>query len=667
MKTTLLILVLIIPLLFFGQITTPVIKARFGVDGDLRANYFNGAVQTGNDDWFNLIAADTSGKAVIDTTGAASILSGYNSDVSPWPKRMATFYRGMSKPKFSLINNRLWLDALFVRDYHGNDQTVFTSGSDKNGMSPFNWTGGTQSIPDKNDILDMFVHVRRAGPNTTDSLWMFGGLSLDQTSGNRYFDFEMYQTDIYFDRVSGKWYGYGPDAGHTSWKFDAAGNITTPGDIIFSAFYQSSTLTFIEARIWVSKTDWQTVAPTAFNWSGQFDGASAGATYGYASIVPNTAGAFYTGMVSTGTSTWAGPFGLVLQDNSLAYSNPGPPSATNSKYVADQFMEFSVNLSKLGLDPVTLLGGDICGSPFNRIVVKTRASSSFTAELKDFVAPTDLFLAARADLETQTPIICATNSVSKIYVKDSVSTSTYTWTTTNGHIVGSTTGASINVDTAGTYIVRQYLQAGCSLYASDTLAILQFSNCFVLENNLIDFKASLNDQMTSRLNWTVLHNEATKSFIIERSFDGMNFIPVGSMNTEESESQVVAYNYNDAIRGIPFRDIYYRIKINDIAGRTVYSEIAKVSVTIASKNNVTVIPNPVKDVLNLSISSTAERKAQVTIYDYMGKMVQTVTVLLDKGNNVVSLYSLVNKPRGFYEAVVIMDNELISRKISLTH
>jgi hypothetical protein len=41
----------------------------------------------------------------------------------------------MSRPKFS-INNRLWLDAIFVRDYHGNDSTVFTAGSDKNGMSP---------------------------------------------------------------------------------------------------------------------------------------------------------------------------------------------------------------------------------------------------------------------------------------------------------------------------------------------------------------------------------------------------------------------------------------------------------------------------------------------------------------------------------------------------
>jgi hypothetical protein len=71
MKTYLLFVLILLTnaLLVSAQITTPIIKARFGVDGDLRANYFNGAVQTANDDWFNLNAADTSGKGVIDTTG----------------------------------------------------------------------------------------------------------------------------------------------------------------------------------------------------------------------------------------------------------------------------------------------------------------------------------------------------------------------------------------------------------------------------------------------------------------------------------------------------------------------------------------------------------------------------------------------------------------------
>jgi len=207
-----------------AQITTPSLRAAFGVDADLRANFFNGFVASGNDDWFNNGTGGT-GFFVIDTTGAAAIVAGYLSDVSPWPKRMAPLFRSMSRPKFDTINNRIWLDAIFVRDYHGNDSTVFTSGSDKNGMSPANWTGGTQGIPDKNDILDVFMHVKRAGKLSTDSLWMFGGLSLDNTTGNRYFDFEMYQTDIYYDRATGKFYGYGADAGHTSWQFDAAGNV----------------------------------------------------------------------------------------------------------------------------------------------------------------------------------------------------------------------------------------------------------------------------------------------------------------------------------------------------------------------------------------------------------------------------------------------------------
>src|SRR4030095_4250934 len=130
-------------------------------------------------------------------------------------------------PPFSVVNNRLLIDAVFIRDYHGDDSTIFASGSNKNGMSPASWSAPiAQSIPDKNEISDMFVHARRSGPNSTDSLWMFGGLSIENTTGDRYFDFEMYQTDIYFNTPTLSFFGYGPDAGHTAWQFDAAGNIT---------------------------------------------------------------------------------------------------------------------------------------------------------------------------------------------------------------------------------------------------------------------------------------------------------------------------------------------------------------------------------------------------------------------------------------------------------
>jgi hypothetical protein len=656
----LLFFLLVWPLFLQAQIVSPIIKARFGVDGELRTNFFGGSVVSGNDDWFNNGTAGT-GEFVIDTTGAFSIVAGYNLDVSPFPRRMASFYRTMSKPPFSIVANRLWLDAIFVRDYHGTDTTVFTSGSDKNGMSPQYWTGGIQGIPDKNDILDMMVHVRRAGPNNTDSLWLFGGISLDNTTGNRYFDFEMYQTDIYYDRPSGKFYGYGADEGHTAWTFDAAGNIVRPGDIIFSGEFQSGTLSKIEARIWVSRNDWMTVVPTAFNYSGFFDGASAGSVYGYASISPNTLGAFYTGLGSPNAS-WAGPFGLVLQNNTLQYASPAPASTTNSRYVTDQFIEFSVNLTKLGLDPVTLLGGDICGAPFNRIVVKTRSSASFTSELKDFVAPTDLFLAPRVDIMSETPIICDTGSISEIHVTNPMATSFYQWTTPNGNIVGTTTGTSIVVDTPGTYIVTHYLQAGCSVYATDTIVIDRFSICEVLSNNFHDFRARL-DRDEVLLDWKVYTNQYVKHFDVERSLNGSDFVSLGRIFSDPEKQTLADYNFVDDATHLKGRTVYYRIRMVTITNSVTYSYIVQVIIPGTGKSIVTIVPNPVRDVLNIQVGSFAENTLRVDITDQSGKLLLTSKTMVRNGYNVHSISGFANYPPGVYMAVVRVGTEVFREKI----
>jgi hypothetical protein len=252
MKTLLLLIFSLFTFTTYSQVTTPIIKANFGVDADLRANYFNNFNLNGNDDWFNNGTAGF-GEMVIDTAGAASIMSRYLVDPA---FRHLPFYRTMRHPQYSIINNRLWIDAIFIRDYHGGpgyrDSTAF-DGSNKNGQNPNVWVGAPNNVLDKNDIADMMVHVRRAGTSKFDSLWFLGGISLQGTSGNRYFDFELYQTDIFYSRSTGKFSGYGPDEGHTSWQFDASGNIIAPGDVIFSAEYSSQSLTALEARIWVHR------------------------------------------------------------------------------------------------------------------------------------------------------------------------------------------------------------------------------------------------------------------------------------------------------------------------------------------------------------------------------------------------------------------------------
>lgn len=619
MKTLLPFFLLLLTITASAQITTPIIKAGFGVDGELKANFYNGSLSNGNDDWF--LDNTGVGRNVIDTTGAAAIVAGYLSDVSPWKKRMSSFYRPMSVPQFSIVNNKLWLDALFVRDYHATDTTVFVSGSNKNGDSPASWMGGIQGVPDKNDILDMFMHVRRAGPNRTDSLWMFGGLSLDNTTGQRYFDFEMYQTDIYYDRPTGKWFGFGPDAGHTSWQFDAAGNVTRPGDIIFSAEYQSSTLTKIEARIWINKA-YLSTTPAGFNWSGQFDGAGTGAQYGYASILPKTSGAFYTGLGS-GNNTWTGPFQLVLVDNSLA-----------TNYSRDQFMEFSVNLTKLGLDPVTTFGSDICGTPFNRIVVKTRSSASFTSELKDFVAPTDLFLAPRAQAVADVPFYCGPVGVSNLSVINPSASSVYTWSTTDGHFTNVPTGPYVTVDSPGTYIVKQQLAAGCNPYAYDTLTILHDASCIPMANRITGLRGSIKYN-TANLNWTTKANKETVYFEVERSINGRDFMKVGTVMADSPNGEA-DYSFDDNIATIGVASVYYRLRAVMHVGQANYSGIIMLS-TRQDQKAINLFPNPVNDVLQLSVPSATRQEAKVSIFDISGSLLRSESFMLNNGVNILQM------------------------------
>jgi hypothetical protein len=98
MKKLLSLILILIPAFALSQITTPVVRANFGVDGELRSNFFNGGVLNGNDDWFR--NSGTPGEGIIDTTGAAFITSKYATDAN---FRKIPFFRGMQFPQFSVV------------------------------------------------------------------------------------------------------------------------------------------------------------------------------------------------------------------------------------------------------------------------------------------------------------------------------------------------------------------------------------------------------------------------------------------------------------------------------------------------------------------------------------------------------------------------------------
>ncbi|WP_276502294.1 T9SS type A sorting domain-containing protein [Terrimonas pollutisoli] len=603
-----------------AQIVTPFIKANFGVDADLKANFFNGSLSPGNDDWFNDGTPGT-GVFVIDTTGAAAMMSQYIADPT---LRKKSFTRGMNYPMYSTVNGKLLYDALYVRDHNKNDSTAFVS-SNKNGESPAIWSGATTPIPVKNDINDVMVHVRRDGPALTDSLWFFAGVSIHGSTGSRYFDFELYQTDIFFNKADSSFYNYGAEAGHTAWQFDAVGNVTRPGDVIFTAEFSNAGLELLEARIWIDKSS-LSLTPAPFSWNGAFDGDGTSAQYGYASIKPKTGGIFYGGNQCT-NNTWGGPFGFVDVTN---------VSITN--YASPDFMEIAVNMTKLGLDPYTILGSS-CNLSFRKVFAKTRSSNSFTSSLQDFVGPYSIARPETAAVTGNLSLFCGSGpGFSQLSVTNPLSTSTYTWSTPNGNIVTTPAeGTTIVANMPGTYIVNQTLISGCSSYSTDTIVLIKdLTRCMILAAEDLQLNAKSNNSDVL-LTWTSTAKDVLK-YEVERSIDNRSFQTIGSINATSNSVAEKNYQAIDQINHLNAGKIYYRLKITSTNFLVNYSQ------TISIKNNnglaadFTITPNPASDYLQIGFRKIMKAGMSVKIYNNLGTEVRSLQ--LKNENEKISLRQL---------------------------
>jgi hypothetical protein len=533
------------------------------------------------------------------------------------------------------LNNHLLLDAIFQRDFHGNDSTVFAAGSNKNGMSPSLWSCPiSQGVPDKNDILDAYTHVRRDGVNATDSAWMFAAISIENTTGSRYFDFELYQSNLVYDRSTQTFSGYGPDAGHTSWIFDAAGNITKPGDIIFTAEFGSSGLSLVEARIWINKSQ-LSVNPATFSWGGKFDGDGMAATFGYANIEPKTPGDFYSGIQNTLVKTWAGPFSLVRVDNSVVTS-----------YLQKQFMEFAVNLTKLGIDPASF-SNNACGSPFRRVLVKSRASTSFTAELKDFIAPFSMFNYDKVDANAFVQYYFETfPAAATIQVYNALSTSVYTWTTNNGSINGSPTGPVITVNKPGTYYVTQQLHSQCPPNSIDSVVLLFDSVCAILKVDITRFNVT-SDGKDIMIKWEINDNELVEKFVMQYSTDNLVFHELGILPVNQSSGIT---NYDFAFRNKNSDPvIYFRLQV---VGRDGVSKFSRTISVKSSKQEIThlpvIFPNPASEEIWISLEASEKSRIMVSLSDISGRLIHGLEMPVIKGGNVLSLHNLVQLSPGIY-------------------
>lgn len=432
--------------------TTGCVAHLFGVDCGLYSNiieYGTGTPAAGSKDFF--YSAGT-GLGVIDESDPATIQALLQAGGNP------TYVRRMNVPVSATVDGHLMIDAVFARDHFGGtggiDQTSFNTAS-KNGEDPAIWDPGPQNVLGKNDIIDVAGHMFREGDELTDHLWFTGIINRAEPGGDAYMDFEFYIKQISYDPVTGFESG-GPDEGHTAYKFkatpepDGTYNIISVGDFILNVqLTNGGTYPTVEVRIWVSRADYNADKhPVGFTWGSEFDGASTGSNFGYASIVPTSTDLQICGLVNVdGEMPAAPPWGSLNTKNNIWVTN----------YSAYSVTEVGVNITHLGLDHASLLGIDPCNFPIHTFMAKTRASNSFTAQLKDFCGPYGWGQAELEGIVLGSSQFDCSNSFATITLSPIRDDATYLWTTDDGEIDGSNTNDTITVVKPGTYTVHTTL------------------------------------------------------------------------------------------------------------------------------------------------------------------------------------------------------------------
>jgi len=152
---------------------------------------------------------------------------------------------------------------------------------------------------------------------------------------------------------------------------------------------------------------------------------------------------------------------------------------------------------------------------------------------------------------------------------------------------------------------------------------------------LLEFKGSIvnNDGL---LQWKTENESNTLAFVIERSSDGRDYKAIGSV-TASNLPGTHFYGYTDAnivSMGVPV--LYYRLKQTDIDGQYSYSNIVTLAIN-SNRNHITLYPNPVKNKINLTITTSQHENLQWLLIDNTGRTIKSGMYDLSRGSTAVTI------------------------------
>ncbi|MBO9699239.1 MAG: T9SS type A sorting domain-containing protein [Sporocytophaga sp.] len=174
----------------------------------------------------------------------------------------------------------------------------------------------------------------------------------------------------------------------------------------------------------------------------------------------------------------------------------------------------------------------------------------------------------------------------------------------------------------------------------------------------IHFSAERQSASLVLLKWSTATEKNAKEFVIERSFDGINFVAVGTLKAAGNSNSQRNYNFTD--KNNSKNTSYYRIREVDFNGDITSTEVEPVIGSEASFKY-SIVPNPNKGVFKVQVFN-AEGKYQFNVVDLLGKEVYVISGY-SEGSAYEKEIDLSYLPSGVYLINIIGETSIATEKL----
>jgi pimeloyl-ACP methyl ester carboxylesterase len=141
-----------------------------------------------------------------------------------------------------------------------------------------------------------------------------------------------------------------------------------------------------------------------------------------------------------------------------------------------------------------------------------------------------------------------------------------------------------------------------------------------------------------QLKWTTAQEQNASHFVVERSFDGTRFDPIGRVTATGNSSTPRDYTLDDP--GFKAGANYYRLKQVDLDGKFTYSQVVLIRVRKGSQPDVLLFPNPARQQFTVNVSEGLHPQWTLQVHNMTGQRLMTHIIPANQNNETVDLKGL---------------------------